>query len=168
MIFILVSAKDLLWVNQNTPLFGLPLHFNQTIYLNDVVMSAIQFIKIYIYRSSNNVRKHCSATKECSQGGIITSDVNQTQQGPWRKLCNYPAILARSTIKVMKETQRHRTRSPNYASSLTKSWFVHKIFHSGPRSRRLKYSFPPCGQSVPLLALVICELHKRTLTQFNL
>lgn len=78
MIFILVSAKDLLWVNQNTPLFELPLHFNQTIYLNDVVMSAIQFIKIYIYRSSNNVRKHCSATKECSQGGIITSDVNQT------------------------------------------------------------------------------------------
>lgn len=168
MIFILVGAKDLLWVNQNTPLFGLPLHFNQTIYLNDVVMSAIQFIKIYIYRSSNNVRKHCSATKECSQGGIITSDVNQTQQGPWRKLCNYPAILARSTIKVMKETQCHRTRSPNYASSLTKSWFVHKIFHSGPRSRRLKYSFPPCGQLVPLLALVIWELHKRTLTQFNL
>lgn len=47
MIFILVSAKDLLWVNQNTPLFELPLQFNQTIYLNDVVMSAIQFIKIY-------------------------------------------------------------------------------------------------------------------------
>lgn len=47
MIFILVSAKDLLWVYQNTPLFELPLHFNQTIYLNDVVMSAIQFIKIY-------------------------------------------------------------------------------------------------------------------------
>lgn len=47
MIFILVSAKDLLWVNQNTPLFELPLLFNQTIYLNDVVMSAIQFIKIY-------------------------------------------------------------------------------------------------------------------------
>lgn len=47
MIFIVVSAKDLLWVNQNTPLFELPLLFNQTIYLNDVVMSAIQFIKIY-------------------------------------------------------------------------------------------------------------------------
>lgn len=47
MIFILVSAKDLLWVDLNTPLFELPLHFNQTIYLNDVVMSSIQFIKIY-------------------------------------------------------------------------------------------------------------------------
>lgn len=168
MIFILVSAKDLLWVNQNTPLFELPLHINQTNLPKPCGYECDTIYQNIFYRSSNNVRKHCSATKECSQGGIITSDVNQTQQGPWRKLCNYPAILARSTIKVMKESQRHRTRSPNYASSLTKSWFVHKIFHSGPRSRRLKYSFPPCGQLVPLLALVIWELHKRTLTQFNL
>lgn len=168
MIFILVSAKDLLWVYQNTPLFELPLHFNQTIYLNDVVMSAIQFIKIYFTDPAITFVSTVRLPKNVHKGGIITSDVNQTQQRPWRKLCNYPAILARSTIKVMKETQRHRTRSPNYASSLTKSWFVHKIVHSGPRSRRLKYSFPPCGQLVPLLALVICELHKRTLTQFNL
>lgn len=69
MIFILVSAKDLLWVNQNTPLFELPLLFNQTIYLNDVVMSAIQFIKIYFTDPAITFASTVRLPKNVHKGG---------------------------------------------------------------------------------------------------
>lgn len=69
MIFILVGAKDLLWVNQNTPLFELPLQFNQTIYLNDVVMSAIQFIKIYFTDPAITFASTVRLPKNVHKGG---------------------------------------------------------------------------------------------------
>lgn len=59
MIFILVSTKDLLWVNQNTPLFELPLHFNQTNLPKRCGYECDTIYQNIFYRSSNNVRKHC-------------------------------------------------------------------------------------------------------------
>lgn len=57
MIFILVSAKDLLWVNQNTPLFELPLHINQTNLPKPCGYECDTIYQNIFYRSSNNVRK---------------------------------------------------------------------------------------------------------------